>query len=207
MRTLLRRFMSETPGLYWDELASVYGNTFNMVRHSFLLLHEEPLLKTCRSEGILGGDVIWTRDPAWIKAILTDPSFTNYEKGEWLDGIIGDFLGRGIFNSDGDMWRGETSGPNPAQQTTEPPLTAHRSMTRPFFAKERISDFNTFGKHSDQLLKVIARLSSAAGSSPSHANGAVEIQDLFGRFTLDVATEFLMNGSIVSSYCPGNQCR
>lgn len=71
-------------------------------------------------------------------------------------------------------------------------------MTRPFFAKERISDFDTFEKHSSHLLSVIRRLSSAPGSSLSHNNGAIEIQDLFGRFTLDAAVQFLMGGALSS---------
>jgi len=70
-------------------------------------------------------------------------------------------------------------------------------MTRPFFAKERISDFEMFNKHSDHLLSTIRRLSTASGGSFSHSKGAIEIQDLFGRFTLDAAIEFLMGGSLV----------
>lgn len=77
--------------------------------------------------------------------------------------------------------------------------TEHRSMTRPYFAKERISDFNTFNRHADNLISTISRLASAPGVSASHKNGAVEIQDLFGRFTLDAASEFLFGGSLVSA--------
>lgn len=71
-------------------------------------------------------------------------------------------------------------------------------MTRPFFAKERIADFDTFAKHSDDLIKAIQRCSTRSGESLSHKNGAVEIQDLFGRFTLDTAMEFLMGTPLVS---------
>ncbi|ORY73252.1 cytochrome P450 [Leucosporidium creatinivorum] len=165
LRTFIRRFPLERPGKYADELADQSGcNSINM--------------------NVLGGNVVWTRDPAFIKAILTSTEPAShalvYEKGVWLHDVLEDFLGQGIFNSDGEMWK------------------THRSMTRPFFAKERISDFETFKKHSDHLLSTIRRLSASSGTSLSHSKGAIEIQDLFGRFTLDAAIEFLMGGSLES---------
>lgn len=72
-------------------------------------------------------------------------------------------------------------------------------MTRPFFAKELISNFETFAQHSDHLIQVIDRLSALDRPTAVNRDGAIEIQDLFGRFTLDAATEFLMGGSIVST--------
>lgn len=51
-------------------------------------------------------------------------------------------------------------------------------MTRPYFAKERISDFDTFAKHTENLIKAVKRCASSSGASVSHNNGAVEIQDL-----------------------------
>lgn len=156
---------------------------------------------------VLGGDVLWSRDPAFIKAILTSTEPTShaliYEKGPWLANVLGDFLGQGIFNSDGDVWKSEPSAAQIRVRTIAAdsrrcPFAAHRAMTRPFFAKERISHFETFAKHSDHLIAVIRELSSAAGSSLSHSKGAVEVQDLLGRFTLDAAVEFLLGGSLVS---------
>jgi len=48
---------------------------------------------------VLGGQVIWTRDPAFIKAILTSTEPAShalvYEKGVWLHDVLGDFLGQG----------------------------------------------------------------------------------------------------------------
>ena len=43
-------------------------------------------------------------------------------------------LGVGVFNSDGKMWK------------------FHRSMTRPFFSKDRISHFELFGRHADAAI-------------------------------------------------------
>lgn len=58
-------------------------------------------------------------------------------EGQSLHRILDTFLGSGIFNSDGDAWK------------------FHRSMTRPFFNRERISDFDIFHNHSEVLLRKI----------------------------------------------------
>lgn len=76
-------------------------------------------------------------------------------------------LGSGVFNADGDMWR------------------FHRSMTRPFFSKERISHFDIFDRHADEAISSIVR---------RHREGyAIDFQDLVSRFTLDSASEFLFD--------------
>ncbi|KAM0746556.1 cytochrome P450 [Meredithblackwellia eburnea MCA 4105] len=130
---------------------------------------------------ILGGRHISTMDPAFVKHMLANPTgFANFEKGETLNAIFSDFLGSGIFNSDREIWKG------------------HRSMARPFFARERISDFDVFSRHTDHLIKVLDTLTASNGTTSIHSAGAVDIQELFGRFTLDSATDFLMGGSISS---------
>ncbi|KAG6910162.1 hypothetical protein DXG01_012611 [Tephrocybe rancida] len=66
----------------------------------------------------------------------------------------------------------------------------HRTMTRPFFTKERISHFEVFDRHSeDALEKARVRLSQGY---------AVDFQDLVSRFTLDSATEFLFGNDVKS---------
>jgi len=59
-------------------------------------------------------------------------------------------------------------------------------MTRPFFARERISDYETFHHYTDQTLSL---LSDITQTGPR--DGAVDVQDLYARFTLDAASEFL----------------
>ena len=63
-------------------------------------------------------------------------------------------------------------------------------MARPFFSKERISDFDIFARHTDET---IAQLSQRLSQGYP-----VEFQDLVGRFTLDSATEFLFGKSVHS---------
>jgi hypothetical protein len=61
----------------------------------------------------------------------------------------------------------------------------HRAMTRPFFSRERVSDFELFARHADEALKKLRdRLREGE---------AVDAQDLVSRFTLDSATEFVSN--------------
>jgi hypothetical protein len=177
MYTFVKRFLSETPGLYWDELALEYGTTFDL--------------------GLFWGTVIFSKDTAVMKRMLTGTSFANYGKGEWFQSMMRDFLGSGIFNSDHDEWKGDSIF-HFVQSVLIGTFAAHRAMTRPFFAKELIGNFETFARHSDHLIQVIDRLTALDRPTSVNKNGAIDIQDLFGRFTLDAATEFLMAGSIVS---------
>ena len=56
-------------------------------------------------------------------------------------------------------------------------------MTRPFFSKDRISDFELFDHHADQIItKMKERFKDDV---------AVDFQDASSRFTLDTATVFL----------------
>jgi cytochrome P450 len=54
--------------------------------------------------------------------------------GERFVGIMGPLLGHGIFNTDGAPWK------------------FHRSMSRPFFAKEKIQHFQIFDRHADDAV-------------------------------------------------------
>ena len=66
----------------------------------------------------------------------------------------------------------------------------HRSMTRPFFSKDRISDFELFDRHADQVIsKMKERFKEGI---------AVDVQDVLSRFTMDTATEFLFRQNVKS---------
>lgn len=61
-------------------------------------------------------------------------------------------------------------------------------MTRPFFSRERISDFELFDRHADIAIeKMKERFKEGI---------AVDIQDLLSRFTMDTATEFLFGQDV-----------
>ncbi|GJE84227.1 cytochrome P450 [Phanerochaete sordida] len=120
--------------------------------------------------------VLWdsdycTTDAAVIKSVLAT-DFNNWVKGERFDTYVRSVLGTGVFNSDGRLWK------------------FHRSMTRPFFARERISDFETFSRHAEEAVgKMKERLREGY---------AVDFADLISRFTMDAASEFLFGACLHS---------
>ena len=59
----------------------------------------------------------------------------------------------------------------------------HRALARPFFAKDRISDFELFEKYSSLTLGIL-NIASSTGTP-------IDAQDLYARFSLDAASEFL----------------
>jgi len=122
---------------------------------------------------IIGDDQIITIEPDYIKRVLAT-EFNKFEKGRRFREATQAVLGVGVFNADDDMWK------------------FHRTMTRPFFTRERISDFELYGRHADTAIsKLKSRFNEKAGP-------AIDFQDLVSRFTLDSATEFLF-GSCVHS--------
>lgn len=79
---------------------------------------------------------------------------------------LGPLLGRGIFTMDGQFW------------------SHSRAMIRPNFVRDQVADLQTFEKHIQHLWKLIPRDGST-----------FDLQELFFRFTIDSATEFLFGQS------------
>ncbi|THH18201.1 hypothetical protein EW146_g2752 [Bondarzewia mesenterica] len=112
-----------------------------------------------------------TMEPEHIKAVLAT-NFVSFEKGPKTNLQLHQLLGTGVFNSDGEMWK------------------FHRGMTRPFFSRERITDFELFDKHAQETLRLLReRLREGY---------VVDFQDLVSRFTLDSATSFLFGTDVCS---------
>jgi cytochrome P450 len=123
---------------------------------------------------LLGLRCIFTMDPENIKAILAT-QFKDYGKGSRFHNDWAPFLGDSIFTTDGKQWR------------------ASRQLLRPQFVKQRVSDLSIFERHVQILLGYIINI----------GNGErVDIKDLFLRYTLDTATEFLFGESIGSLHNP-----
>ncbi|KAF8837108.1 cytochrome P450 [Paxillus ammoniavirescens] len=118
---------------------------------------------------------IFTTEPEYIKAILAT-QFNSFVKGPIFWDQFHSLLGTGVFDSDGDIWK------------------FHRSMTRPFFSRVRISDFDIFEKHAEDTINQM-KIRFREGYP-------VDFQDAASRFTLDSATEFLF-GKDVSSLSAG----
>ncbi|KAG9006477.1 hypothetical protein FRB93_008605 [Tulasnella sp. JGI-2019a] len=141
---------------------------------------------------LLWGKRLWTDNPHYIKEVLTTQA-TNFIKGalygmlctiysRWkpnipvlyllgsaFKGSFDSVLGVGIFNSDGDTWK------------------FHRSMTRPFFARNRVTDFDTFDHHAETILKKI--------KERCQTGMPVDFQEAISQFTMESATEFLFGTS------------
>lgn len=77
--------------------------------------------------------LLFTADPENIKAILTT-QFADYGKGEPFHNDWKDFLGDGIFTTDGPEWH------------------KNRQLIRPQFIKDRVSDLETFEIHVQKLM-------------------------------------------------------
>ncbi|KAI6122904.1 cytochrome P450 [Pisolithus croceorrhizus] len=116
-------------------------------------------------------DRILTMEPAHIKSILAT-QFNSFEKGPEFSDQLSALLGTGVFNADGETWK------------------FHRSMTRPFFSKDRVSHFDTFEKHTEDVLN--------QAKTRLQEGYPVDFQDMTSRFTLDSATEFLFGKSVGS---------
>ncbi|KAF5387696.1 hypothetical protein D9615_000007 [Tricholomella constricta] len=143
------------PGENFNEWAEKYGNTFNV--------------------RVLLENRFFTAEPDYIKAILAT-QFDAFEKGKSkrpaFELQMRSFLGTGVFNSDGEMWK------------------FHRAMTRPFFSKDRVTHFDIFERHAqDAIQQLKNRLKEGY---------PVDIQDLASRFTMDSATEFLFAQDVQS---------
>ncbi|KAF8131053.1 cytochrome P450 [Boletus edulis] len=109
---------------------------------------------------------IVTIEPEYVKIIRRTESIC---KGPVFRDQFDSILGTGVFNSDGEF---------------------HRTMTRPFFSRDRISDFDIFETHAEDAIHQM-KMRMRQGYP-------VDFQDVASRFTLDSATEFLFGKDVCS---------
>jgi cytochrome P450 len=142
-------------------------------------------LSTDTAEGrIAGRRILFTADPENIKAILAT-QFGDYGKGEPFHREWKAFLGDSIFTTDGSLWHDS------------------RQLIRPQFIKDRVSDLHVFESHMQTLFRAIANGGALDGENQpvdiEAGNGKpVDISDLFFRYTLDSATDFLLGYDVKS---------
>lgn len=133
---------------------------------------------------LMGRRAIFTSDPENIKAILAT-QFNDFGKGEIFHKEWTEFLGDSIFTTDGAMWH------------------TSRQLLRPQFIKDRISDLDCFEEHLQTFFKAMANGGALNDEDQEvnmdAVNGRVlDISDLFFRYTLDVATDFLLGKNVKS---------
>ncbi|KAK7000219.1 cytochrome P450 [Favolaschia claudopus] len=126
---------------------------------------------------------IMTAEPENIKAILAT-SFPDFEKGPEFQRLMEPLLGTGIFAADVSSFIFRSVLVNTCVSRF------HRQMTRPFFHRERISDFDNFDSHAtNAIAQFKARLKEGC---------AADFQDMVARFTMDTASSFLFGKDVRS---------
>uniref|UniRef100_A0A1J3H1D4 Cytochrome P450 94B3 n=1 Tax=Noccaea caerulescens TaxID=107243 RepID=A0A1J3H1D4_NOCCA len=118
-----------------------------------------------------------TANPANVEYMLKT-KFESFPKGERFISILEDFLGRGIFNSDGDMWW--------KQRKTASYEFSTRSL-RDFVMTNVTVEINT------RLVPVLAAAATAGKS--------IDLQDILERFAFDNICKLAFN---VDSACLGD---
>ncbi|RDA82616.1 hypothetical protein CP532_4452 [Ophiocordyceps camponoti-leonardi (nom. inval.)] len=99
---------------------------------------------------------------------ILSSQFGDFGKGEAMHREFAPFLGDGIFATDGSLWQNS------------------RQILRPQFTRARVSDLECFETHVQILLGLV----------PSAE--VIDVADLFFRFTLDTATNFLLGANVQS---------
>lgn len=101
--------------------------------------------------------------------------FKDYSFGN-RQAAFGPLLGHGIFNADGERWANS------------------RHLLRPNFARDQVADLEAFERHFKLMMNHLPR-----------DGKTVDLQELFFRFTIDSATEFLFNHSTNSLRTVGQE--
>ncbi|KGN59117.1 cytochrome P450 94C1 [Cucumis sativus] len=109
-----------------------------------------------------------TANPDNVEYILKT-KFENYPKGKIFSSILGDFLGRGIFNVDGDLWRFQKK-----MAIIELGQQSIRSYCFEIVSQEIHS-------------RLLPLLSSVADGG---SGGVLDLQDVFRRFAFDSICKF-----------------
>ncbi|CRG90750.1 hypothetical protein PISL3812_07795 [Talaromyces islandicus] len=110
---------------------------------------------------------LFTIDPENIKALLTG-QFNDFGKGQTFHQEWHEFLGDSIFATDGELW------------------SASRHLIRPMFVRDRIVDTEIFETNVQKLIQHFG------GNSSPHGSKIIDVSDLYFRYTLDAATDYLL---------------
>uniref|UniRef100_A0A0E0MFG5 Cytochrome P450 n=1 Tax=Oryza punctata TaxID=4537 RepID=A0A0E0MFG5_ORYPU len=104
-----------------------------------------------------------TANPANVEHILR-AKFANYPKGKPFTDVLGDLLGMGIFNVDGELWH------------------AQRKLVSHEFSARALRDLEVTVLEAEARDRLVPALAAAAAAS----GGVVDMQDVLRRFAFDV---------------------
>lgn len=120
----------------------------------------------------LGSNFIMTRDPENIKAVLAT-QVSDWELGEIRRGLMSTYVGSGLLTNEGQAWK------------------LSRSRVRPQFSQVSVSNLALYERHFQALFLRLTTLTDGWTE-------VIDLQPLFFRLTLDVATEFFYGHSVHS---------
>ncbi|KAF3441690.1 hypothetical protein FNV43_RR15605 [Rhamnella rubrinervis] len=148
-------------------LTSGWSNQFHNLCDWYAHLLRNSPTKTIHIH-VLGNTI--TANPENVEYMLKT-RFENYPKGKPFSTILGDFLGQGIFNVDGNLWK---------FQRKMASLELDRYSVRSFAFEIVNCEIES---------RLIPLLSSVSGKAKSNGN-VLDLQDVFRRFSLDCICRF-----------------
>lgn len=133
---------------------------------------------------ILWTNMLFTRDHRVIQRILAT-GFNDFHRGPAARLKTQVLFGTGIFGADGQEWKQHCSLTKPffGRWPHSMRLAPYNDAFGPIAAREQIRDFNLFGHYTNKVLDVFCTFAAA--------NKAIDVQDVFARFTLDAGGQFL----------------
>ncbi|KND90434.1 Cytochrome P450 52A1 [Tolypocladium ophioglossoides CBS 100239] len=137
---------------------------------------------------MVGQRIVFTADPDNVKAMLAT-QFSDFGKGKPFHEEWKEFLGDSIFTTDGAQWHNS------------------RQLIRPQFTRDRVSDLECFESHMETLFRAMANGGPLDGEGQAvdmaqSSGRVIDISDLFYRYELDVATDFLLGTDVKSLSTP-----
>lgn len=151
-----------------DLIIRAFANKRSGYVHDVFLEWFEECQSTTIAVRTFGVDRFVTMDAEHLKFLMVT-GHANFSRGDAQKEVLETFLGSGILNRDGDMWK------------------AHRTTTRPFLANDRTSDLGLFDKYINRALNHISNL---------EPNQAIDFEDLAARFTIDTSSEFFFGHNL-----------
>ncbi|XP_031480956.1 cytochrome P450 94B3-like [Nymphaea colorata] len=143
-------------------LISFYENRHRLLDWYTELLSRSPT-QTILINRLGSIPTVVTANPANVEHILKT-RFHNYPKGKPFTDILGDLLGRGIFNVDGELWHWQRK------------VASHEFTTRSL----RDYAFKTVEDEAEQRLLPLLQSACAAGTR-------IDLQEVLTRFNFDTA--------------------
>ncbi|XP_057427510.1 cytochrome P450 94A2-like [Lotus japonicus] len=144
----------------------IIGSVFQITANSHRRIHWVADILRTSSTFVLhrafGSRQVFTANPAVVQHILKT-NFPCYRKGPTLRRAIGDFLGDGIFNADGDNWKFQRQ------------ISSHEFNTR---SLRRFVETVVDGELSDRLIPILSQAELNKTTLP-------DFQDILQRFTFD----------------------